>query len=275
VKTDSIFYQLFAEFPSIFFELIGRSFSNTQGYQFRSVEIKQTAFRIDGVFLPPEDSTDQTVYFCEVQFQKDQFLYHRLFAELFLYLDQHPSTYDWYAVIIYPKRSLEPDETRLHQVLLESSKVQRVYLDELETSANKSLGIGVVKLVVEPEENAANYAKELIAQARQERADRLSARAIIDLIETIIVYKFPQLSRQEVEDMLKLKELKQTRVYQEALEEGREEGRAQGRVEGRQEGKLAAVPLLLKAGVSAEEIAQQLEVEIEAVRQIAQQQSIG
>ena len=279
MKTDSIFYQLFAEFPSIFFELIGRSFSNTQGYQFRSVEIKQTAFRIDGVFLPPEDSTDQTVYFCEVQFQKDQFLYHRLFAELFLYLDQHPSTYDWYAVIIYPKRSLEPDETRLHQVLLESSKVQRVYLDELETSANKSLGIGVVKLVVEPEENAANYAKELIAQARQERADRLSARAIIDLIETIIVYKFPQLSRQEVEDMLKLKELKQTRVYQEALEEGREEGRAQGRVEGRQEGrqegKLAAVPLLLKAGVSAEEIAQQLEVEIEAVRQIAQQQSIG
>ncbi|WP_235656532.1 Rpn family recombination-promoting nuclease/putative transposase [Fischerella thermalis] len=25
MKTDSIFYQLFAEFPSIFFELIGRS----------------------------------------------------------------------------------------------------------------------------------------------------------------------------------------------------------------------------------------------------------
>lgn len=170
-------------------------------------------------------------------------------------------------MIIYPKRNLEPDEDRLYQVLLESSKVQRVYLDELETSANRSLGIGVVKLVVEPEENAANYARELIAQAKQHRADRLSARAIIDLIETIIVYKFPQLSRQEVEDMLKLSELKQTRVYQEALEEGRQEGV--------KEGKLAAVPLLLKAGLSIEEIAQQLEVEIEAVRQIAQQQSIG
>jgi predicted transposase/invertase (TIGR01784 family) len=70
-----------------------------------------------------------------------------------------------------------------------------------------------------------------------------------------------------VEDMLKLSELKQTRVYQEALEEGRQEGV--------KEGKLAAVPLLLKAGLSIEEIAQQLEVEIEAVRQIAQQQSIG
>ncbi|BCX09460.1 MAG: hypothetical protein KatS3mg066_3319 [Fischerella sp.] len=132
-----------------------------------------------------------------------------------------------------------------------------------------------MKLVVEPEENAANYAKQLIAQARQQRGDRLSSQAIIDLIETIIVYKFPQLSRQEVEDMLKLSELKQTRVYQEALEEGREEGRQEGRQEGVKEGKLAAVPLLLKAGVSVEEIAQQLEVEIEAVRQIAQQQSIS
>ncbi len=107
MKTDSIFYQLFA-FPSIFFDLIGRSTNETRGYQFRSVEIKQTAFRINGVFLPSESSPEKTVYFCEVQFQKDEFLYHRVFAELFLFLDQNPSTYDWYAVIIYPKRSLEP-----------------------------------------------------------------------------------------------------------------------------------------------------------------------
>lgn len=185
VKTDSIFYQLFAEFPSIFFDLIGRSTNETRGYQFRSVEIKQTAFRIDGVFLPSENSPDKTVYFCEVQFQKDEFLYHRVFAELFLFLDQNPSTYDWYAVIIYPKRSLEPDETRLYQVLLQSSKVQRVYLDELDSTADQSLGIGIVKLVVEPEENAVNRARKLIDQAKQEIADRLSSQAIIDLIETI------------------------------------------------------------------------------------------
>jgi predicted transposase/invertase (TIGR01784 family) len=264
VKTDSIFYQLFAEFPSIFFELIGRSSTEAQGYQFRSVEIKQTAFRIDGVFLPPDYSTDKTVYFCEVQFQKDEFLYHRVFAELFLFLDQNPFTDDWYAVIIYPKRSLEPDETKLYQVLLQSSKVQRVYLDELNSTAEQSLGIGIVKLVVEPEENAVHRARQLINQAKQEIADRLSSQAIIDLIETIIVYKLPHLSRQEVENMLKLSALKQTRVYQEALEEGREEGIRQG--------KLAAVPLLLKAGLTVEQIAEQLELDVEAVRQIAQQQ---
>ncbi|MGI8499517.1 MAG: Rpn family recombination-promoting nuclease/putative transposase [Hassallia sp.] len=262
MKTDSIFYELFAEFPSIFFDLIGRSPINTQGYQFRSVEIKQTAFRVDGVFLPPENSPDKTVYFCEVQFQKDEFLYHRVFAELFLFLDQNPATVDWYAVIIYPRRSLEPDETRLYQVLLESAKVQRVYLDELDT-ANQSLGVSVVKLVVEPEQTAVNRAKQLIDQTRQEITDTITSQAIIDLIETIIVYKFPLLSRQEIENMLKLSALKQTRVYQEALEEGRTEGRTQG--------KLAAVPLLLKAGLTVKQIAEQLDIDLEAVRQAAQQ----
>ncbi len=261
MKTDSIFYELFAEFPSIFFDLIGRSPTNTQGYQFRSVEIKQTAFRIDGVFLPPQNSADKTVYFCEVQFQKDEFIYHRVFAELFLFLDQNPATVDWYAVIIYPRRSLEPDETRLYQVLLESPKVQRVYLDELES--NESLGVSVVKLVVEPEQTAVNLALSLIDQTRQEITDTITSQAIIDLIETIIVYKFPLLSRQEVENMLKLSALKQTRVYQEALEEGREEGLRAG--------KLAAVPLLLKAGLTVEQIAEQLDIDIEAVRQVEQQ----
>ncbi|UKO98677.1 hypothetical protein [Nostoc sp. UHCC 0870] len=61
--------------------------------------------------------------------------------------------------------------------------------------------------------------------------------------------------------MLKLNALKQTRVYQEALNEGREEG------------KLEAVPLLLKAGISVEDIAKQLDINIEAVRKIAQQQT--
>ncbi len=64
--------------------------------------------------------------------------------------------------------------------------------------------------------------------------------------------------------MLKLSALKHTRVYQEALEEGRAEGLRQG--------KLAGVPLLLKAGVTVEQIAEQLELDIETVRQKAQQQ---
>ncbi|WP_443029087.1 DUF2887 domain-containing protein [Spirulina sp. CS-785/01] len=56
MKTDPIFYRLFKELPSSFFELIGQPPSQASAYRFDSVELKQTAFRVDGVFLPLEES---------------------------------------------------------------------------------------------------------------------------------------------------------------------------------------------------------------------------
>ncbi len=61
---------------------------------------------------------------------------------------------------------------------------------------------------------------------------------MMELIEIILVYKFPHYSRQEIAAMLGMSdliaELKQTRVYQDAvyqdaLEEGREEGLQQAK----------------------------------------------
>jgi len=218
VKTDSLFYRIFQTAPAIFFELIGQP--TQEGYQFQSVELKQTAFRIDGVFLPPPEATNPTVYFVEVQFQKDPLLYHRLFAEVFLFLAQNPTTVNWQAVAIYPNISLEPEETHLYRTLLESSQVQRIYLNELSGS---SVELGVVELILEPQETAVNKAKQLLSQAQQ--ATQLPIEVIMELIETTMVYKFPQLTRQEIIQMLELAtDSKQTRVYQEGLEDGRRQG---------------------------------------------------
>jgi predicted transposase/invertase (TIGR01784 family) len=61
--------------------------------------------------------------------------------------------------------------------------------------------------------------------------------------------------------------LEQTRVYQEAKAEGREEGREEREAEMLK----LTVPLLLKTGMSMEQIAQHLNVDIEAVQQAGQQ----
>ncbi|MEO0985302.1 MAG: DUF4351 domain-containing protein, partial [Cyanobacteria bacterium J06639_14] len=53
------------------------------------------------------------------------------------------------------------------------------------------------------------------------------AAELIELIETIVVYTFPRCSRQEIAAMLGLIDMKETRFYQETLEEGREEGRVE------------------------------------------------
>ncbi|MFM2379385.1 MAG: hypothetical protein RLZZ143_1963, partial [Cyanobacteriota bacterium] len=99
---------------------------------------------------------------------------------------------------------------------------------------------------------------------------------LLQLIETILVYKLPLLNRREIETMFSLDELKQTQYFQdvreEARQEGRQEGREQGREEGREEGRLnkalEAVPRLLALGLSVEQVASALELEVKQVRAI-------
>jgi len=64
--------------------------------------------------------------------------------------------------------------------------------------------------------------QELLQRAKTEIADAWVTRDIIDLLETVLVSKFAQLSRQEIQAMFLLTDIKQTRVYQEARQEGRQ-----------------------------------------------------
>lgn len=268
MKTDSIFYQLFQTFPSIFFELIGQPNAEVSRYEFKSVEIKQTAFRIDGVFLPSANLPNSLIYFVEVQFQQDSNFYYRLFTEIFLFLGQNKPKKDWLAVAVFPQRSVDSEVPIEYQRLLASQQVQRIYLNELETTY-QSVELGLVQLVIEPEETAGAKVRQLIEQAQQELEDEAIRQEIVKLIKTIMFYKFPNLSRQELETMFGLSDLKRTRIYQEAKEEGREEGREEGKLAA----KLESVPHLLALGLSVEQVAEALGLAVEVVQQKAQEQS--
>lgn len=225
VKTDSLFYALFQSQPSLFFELIGQPTSAAQGYQFASVEVKQTAFRIDGVFLPPNDRPDAPVYFVEVQFQRDPILYRRLFAEVFLYLKQYPEVAHWRAVVVYPRAAIEIRELAPFGALLGSAYVQVIYLDQLGTVADLPPGLATLRLIVEPEATVPTAARELIVRVRTAPLPEAERIRLVELIETIVVYTFPRRSRQEIAAMLGLTDLKETRFYQETREEALRDGR--------------------------------------------------
>lgn len=107
----------------------------------------------------------------------------------------------------------------------------------------------------------------MISQTRQQLPDAAVQRDLINLIETIIVYKLPQKSREEIAAMLNLSALKQTRFYQEVKQEGVEEGREEGREEGDRQAKLDAIPRMMNFGLNAETIAQLLDVPLEFVQQ--------
>jgi len=235
VKTDSIFYRLFQAFPETFFELINRQASEANAYEFASVELKQTAFRIDGIFLPVPNVRERPIYFLEVQFQKDPEFYSRFFCEIFLYLRLYAPTKAWHAVVVFPRRSLEPIEIEPYRVLLESSQITRLYLNELGNTAEQSLGVGMIKLVVETKKRTPERVRQLVDKARSELADEAVQRQVLDLIETIVLYKLPLINRQELARMFGLNELRKTRYYQEVREEVREELQQEVRQAVRQE----------------------------------------
>ncbi|MBX9255051.1 Rpn family recombination-promoting nuclease/putative transposase [Desmonostoc muscorum CCALA 125] len=273
MRTDSLFYRLFQEFPSIFFELIGNPPEEASLYQFSSVEIKQTAFRIDGVFFPTQ-GTENEIYFVEVQFQTDAEIYSRLFAEISLYIRQNQPPNNWSAVILYGNRSLDTGDIKHYREFFASQRVRRIYLDELGETASLPIGIGTVKLVIAADDIAILEARELIDRTKSEINSPLKQQQLLQFIETIVAYKFPTMSREDMEKMFGLSELKQTRFYQEAFQEGIQQGIQQGieqgKLQGIDEGKLQAVPAMLAAGLTVEYIAEALNLSIEEVRQAAQ-----
>ncbi|MEI6444725.1 MAG: DUF2887 domain-containing protein [Nostocales cyanobacterium ELA583] len=163
MRRDSIFYKLFQQSPSLLFQLLQNPPANADDYRFDSVAVKEPKFEIDGVFLPPENENRGVVYFCEVQFQKD----------------------------------------------------------ELGDIRELPIWVALMVLTTVEEGQAPEAARYLLTKTNAEISSP-SSRAIIEMITTIMVYKFENLSRTEVESMLGIT-LKETQVYREIKEEGIEQ----------------------------------------------------
>ena len=108
---------------------------------------------------------------------------------------------EWVAIVIYRRRSIETPAPRQYAELMQH-RVRRIYLDELGEAAQQYIGIGIVQLVVESKKKTGDKARQLINKARLELADAVIQQQVIELIETIVLYKFPNLSREELETML-------------------------------------------------------------------------
>ena len=117
-------------------------------------------------------------------------------------------------MVLFAKRSIEPTEIEPYCYLLESPLVTRLYLDEL-VDIQTSLGLGIIKLVVEKEKEVPALARNLLSQAKSDLPDERLQKNLLDLIQAIISYKLLRLSPQELARMFSISDLKNTRYYQE------------------------------------------------------------
>lgn len=207
---------------------------------------------------------NEPIYFIEAQSYKDDNFYNQVVAKVVLYLTQYqPPNEEWYAVVIYDKKSNEGNFPGYLNFFI--PQLRCFYLDELAKTPNQSLAVGVMRLIVEKksQEKTGELARQLMSQAQQELTDAILEEKVLEFIQTVVIDKFVNLSREELEVMLDLDSLKNSRVYQEGKQEGFEEGAL--------ETKLKMIPRLMKLGLSIEQIAESLEMDVEIVRKNAQQ----
>jgi len=221
MKTDKLFYQIFLSQSALISELLPDIPANCE-FEYSAPVVKETELRLDGLLTPTSDNLELPLVFIEAQMQSDADFYGRFFAGIFLYLRQYKIARPWRGLLILRRRSQQLGYNAPYQILLDAW-VQRLYLEDLIPLTDLSPNLSLLRLLVIPDREASGAAQSILSSSETE----LEFRRRLELVEAILINKFPQLSIEEVRQMLDIKEAdsSQTRYYQEVLQIGKQEGR--------------------------------------------------
>jgi predicted transposase YdaD len=107
MKSDSLFYTYFQLLPEALLMLAGEDRSlvkRAKEFRFQSVEVKELAFRMDGILALAD--FQERFFFVEVQYQRDKRLYRRIFAQINIFLYQQNPVGTWRVVVVFPNAAL-------------------------------------------------------------------------------------------------------------------------------------------------------------------------
>jgi predicted transposase YdaD len=146
-------------------------------------------------------------------------------------------------------------------------------LEEALQEPMPSRGVRLLGLILAPSATVVAEAKALLTE-ESPAGGGLTGVALVDWVETLLVYKLPRLSREEIRKMLDIfnVELKQTRFYQEVFAEGLEEGQKEGRQEGQRQERLRIARSLLDVIADDRLLAERIGLSEAEVRELRQEQ---
>ena len=224
MKTDKLFYRIFLNQPDLIAELIPGIPSDCE-FEYSAPVLKEKETRLDGLLTPISNNSDVPLIFLEAQMQRDTKFYSRYFRGIFSYIDQYEISKNWRGLLILLNKRLELGSELPHRNLL-NSQVERLYLEDLLHQDDLSPNLSLLRLIVTPKDQAGLAARQILNSVSTEAEFQLK----LDLVESILVNKFTQLTLEEIQKMLNLKEadITQTRFYQEVLEIGEKKGLQQG-----------------------------------------------
>ncbi|MFM5896560.1 MAG: DUF2887 domain-containing protein [Dolichospermum sp.] len=242
MKTDKLFYRIFLNQPGLLAELLPGIPPDCQ-FDYSAPVIKEQEFRHDGILTPVENDPNLPLVFLEAQMQPDTDFYGRYFAEIYLYLKQYKIIRPWRGLLILKSRRHDLGSEIPYQYQLDN-QVRRLYLQDLLHQNPLSPNLALLQLIILPKAKTVQAAQNLLESSK----GQVEFRQKLDLVEAILVNKFPNLSLEEILKMLDLKtaDITQTRFYRDVFQLGRQEGEQKGRLEGEQEGEAKLIIRQLK-----------------------------
>ncbi|MFN4878251.1 MAG: DUF2887 domain-containing protein [Aphanizomenon sp.] len=242
MKTDKLFYRIFLNQPGLLAELLPGIPPDCQ-FDYSAPVIKEQEFRHDGILTPVGNDPNLPIVFLEAQMQPDTNFYGRYFAEIYLYLKQYKIIRPWRGLLILKSRRHDLGSEIPYQFQLDN-QVQRLYLQDLLHQNPLSPNLALLQLIILPKTKTVQAAQNLLESSKSQPEFRQK----LDLVEAILVNKFPNLSLEEILKMLDLKtaDITQTRFYRDVFQLGIQEGRQEGIQKGEQEGEAKLIIRQLK-----------------------------
>ncbi|MBD1215835.1 MAG: DUF2887 domain-containing protein [Aphanizomenon flos-aquae Clear-A1] len=242
MKTDKLFYRIFLNQPGLLAELLPGIPPDCQ-FDYSAPVIKEQEFCHDGILTPVGNDPNLPIVFLEAQMQPDTDFYGRYFAEIYLYLKQYKIIRPWRGLLILKSRRHDLGSEIPYQFQLDN-QVQRLYLQDLLHQNPLSPNLALLQLIILPKTKTVQAAQNLLESSKSQPEFRQK----LDLVEAILVNKFPNLSLEEILKMLDLKtaDITQTRFYRDVFQLGIQEGRQEGIQKGEQEGEAKLIIRQLK-----------------------------
>lgn len=236
MKTDHWFYGLFQSAPDLITLLLPGAAAASLGpdapgdalYRFEAPELKAVNHRLDGVLWPrvsESGTSEQPVVLLEVQMFSDPGFQHRLAAQSFRFLQQHPHVEHVALVVVTPHNRQRLGPARPPLPLAQFwQQVHALSLEELSQQEDLDPMLALLTLPVRPEAELQASTQQIL----ERRPDLLSA------VLPIVVERLKDQTEAQIMKLLGIpaKDLLHTRAVRDWFEQGRQVGEVRGRAIG-------------------------------------------
>lgn len=221
MKTDALFHEYFQLVPQALFELL--HIEPGCAYHFESPVVKASERRLDGLLEPAEAGHRR--YFMELQGYGDKSVYWRSLHEVVLYHAQRPELNgtDWAIILLFLDKAYDPGPETLGPLYqTDMPWLIRGNIPELLEQVNEPSPILHVlrPLITESESELQQQVPTWASEIRQiSNLEQATKERLLTLLTQFVIQKFSEVSAKEIEEMLQLTPLEETRAVREWMQQ--------------------------------------------------------